>query len=117
MDLDPDELLEGLAPGVGPERLPEWERAASVLPVFGLVRSLFSTSAVDTVLKLVVLLALAKVEGRFSRDRIRVLVPFVDERKLESIVTSLYGGGWLDLRRQDQSYRIAPIGLSEPAAA
>jgi hypothetical protein len=105
---DPDELLDALAAGVLPEQLPDWDRATSSLPVFDLCRSLFSTSPADTVLKLVVLLALSKSEGRFSRERTRTLVPHLDSGKLDLLITSLYKGGWLQLRASDNTYRLPP---------
>ncbi|GEM_PF-4528591 len=108
---DHDELLDGLASGLLPEQVPDWPRAASLLPIFGLARSLFSRSPADTALKLIVLLALAKVEGRFSRERIRTLVPHLAEDRLEAVVTSLYGGGWLELRASDNTYRLRPLAL------
>lgn len=109
--LNHDELLDGLASGVLPEQLPEWARVRSALPVFELARSLFYNSAADTALKLVVLLNLARVEGRFRRERIRSLVPALAPDKLDAIVTALYRGGWLELRAMDNSYRLRPLGL------
>jgi hypothetical protein len=108
---DHDEVLEGLSPGLLPEHVPDWDRAKSLLPIFGLARSLFSTSPADTALKLVVLLALAKVEGRFSRERVRTLVPYLDPDKLEALVSRLYKGGWLELRASDNTYRLRPLAL------
>jgi hypothetical protein len=108
---DPNELLDALASGVLPGQLPDWDRATSVLPVFDLCRSLFSTSPADTTLKLVILLALSKAEGRFSRERIRTLVPHLDPAKLDLLVTSLYKGGWLHLRATDNTYRVPPLAF------
>lgn len=110
-DIDQDELLDALASGVLPEQLPDWDRATTVLPVFQLCRSLFSTSPADTALKLVLLLSLAKAEGRFSRERARTLVPHLDSDKTDRLLTSLYGGGWLDLRASDNTYRMPPLAF------
>ena len=109
--IDQDELLDALASGVLPEQLPDWDRATTVLPVFQLCRSLFSTSPADTALKLVLLLSLAKAEGRFSRDRARTLVPHLDSDKTDRLLTSLYSGGWLDLRASDNTYRMPPLAF------
>lgn len=110
-DIDQDELLDALASGVLPEQLPDWDRATTVLPVFKLCRALFSTSPADTALKLVLLLSLAKAEGRFSRERARTLVPHLDSDKLDRLLTSLYGGGWIDLRASDNTYRMPPLAF------
>lgn len=104
-------LLEALATGVLPEHLPDLDRATSVLPILPLCRSLFSTSEADTTLKLIVLLALAKADGRFSRERIRTLVPHLAPDKTDSLVTSLYNGSWLELRATDNTYRMHPLAL------
>ncbi len=106
-----DELLNALAPGLLPEQLAEWPRIRNVLPVFDLAHSLFYNSAADTALKLIVLLNLARVEGRFGRERIRSLVPALDPTKLDAIITALYRGGWLELRALDNTYRLKPLGL------
>lgn len=110
-DLDQDKLLDALASDVLPEQLPDWDRAITVLPVFGLCRSLFSSSPADTTLKLVVLLSLAKAEGRFSRERVRTLVPHLATDKLDLLLTSLYQGGWLHLRASDHTYRMPPLAF------
>ncbi len=110
-DLDQDELLEALASGILPEQLPDWDRATTVLPVFKLCSSLFSTSPADTALKVVLLLSLAKAEGRFSRERVRTLFPHLDADKTDRLLTSLYKGGWLQLRASDNTYRIPPLGF------
>lgn len=108
---DLDAILDGLAPGVLPEQVPDWPRIASVVGAFPLLHSLFVNDTADATLKLVVLLALSKIQGRFGRDRIRTLVPVLAADKLESLVTSLANGGWLELRASDNTYRIAPLGL------
>lgn len=110
-DLDQDELLDALASGMLPEQLPDWGRAVSVLPVFSLCRTLFSTTPADTALKLVLLLSLAKADGRFSRERVRTLVPHLDSDKTDRLLTSLYQGGWLHLRASDHTYRIPPLAF------
>lgn len=111
IDLDQDELLDALASGVLPEQLPDWDRAVTVLPVFQLCRALFSTSPADTALKVVLLLALAKAEGRFTRERVRTLVPHLDSDKTGLLLTSLYKGGWLHLRASDNTYRLPPVAF------
>lgn len=103
--------MDGLAAGVLPEQLADWPRVASLVGAFPLLRSLFYNDVADTALKLITLFALAKAQGRFGRDRIRTLVPFLNAERLESIVRSLYDGGWLELRASDNTYRIAPLGL------
>lgn len=108
---DLDNVLDGLAPGVLPEHVPEWLRVASVTAAFPLLHAVFVNDPADAALKLVVLLALSKVQGRFARERIRTLVPHLAADKLESLVRSLYDGGWLELRASDNTYRIAPLGL------
>ena len=104
-------LAEGLRAGCDPETVQGLAEAEQVLPVFGLVRSLFSTSHADSALKLVVLFALAELDGRFSRERIRQAVRDLDPGRLDALVTSLYQGGWLELRARDDTYRLAPLGL------
>ncbi len=111
IELDQDELLDALTSGVLPEQLPDWDRATTVLPVFKLCSSLFSTSPADTALKVVLLLALAKAEGRFSRERVRTLIPHLNVDKTDRLLTSLYKGGWLHLRASDNTYRILPVGF------
>lgn len=111
VELDHDELLDALASGVLPEQLPDWDRAVTVLPVFQLCRALFSTSPADTTLKVVLLLALAKAEGRFTRERVRTLVPHLDSDKTDLLLTSLYKGGWLHLRASDNTYRLPPVAF------
>lgn len=109
--LDYAELLDGLAAGVVPEHLPEWPQITTMLPVFKLCRSMFYHSPADTALKLLVITNLARVEGRFTRARIRTLIPALDNDRLEAVVTALYSGGWLELRDSDHSYRVRPLGL------
>lgn len=109
--LDLADVHAAIGDDIAPERLPDWDRAVSVLPVFSPCRALFSTSPADTALKLVVLLALSKAEGRFSKARIRALVPHLDPDKLDRLVDSLYGGGWLQLRATDDTYRLVPVAF------
>ena len=104
-------LGDGLAAGVHPGHVDGLDEALDVAQVFGLVRSLFSTSPEDTVLKLVVLFQLGQADGRFPRERVRQLVRAVDAARLEGIVDSLYRGGWLELRAADNTYRVNPLGL------
>ena len=106
-----DEFGSALKSGVRADQLPDWRLARSVLPVADLARRLFAGGEADTALKLVVLFALAKVEGRFSRERVRTLLPGLKPERLDPLVTSLYQGGWLELRASDNSYRLKPLGL------
>lgn len=110
-ELDQDELLDALAGGVLPEQLPDWDRAVTVLPVLPLCRALFTSSPADTALKLVLLLSLAKAEGRFTRERVRTLLPHLDSDKTDRLLTSLYQGGWLHLRASDNTYRMPPLAF------
>jgi hypothetical protein len=103
--------MDGLAAGVLPEQVGDWPRVASLVGAFPLLHSLFCNDAPDTALKLLTLFALAKVQGRFGRERIRTLVPVLEAQRLEGIVLSLYKGGWLELRASDNTYRLAPLGL------
>ena len=109
--LDLSDLHAVLGDNVSPERLPDWGRATSVLPIFPLCRSLFSQSPADTALKLVLLLTLSKAEGRFTKERIRTLLPHLDSEKLDRLVDSLYNGGWLQLRATDNTYRLVPVAF------
>ena len=111
-DYPREEILDGLAPGVRPEQVDGLAEAEAILPIFPLVRSLFSTAEeTDTLLKLVVLFCLAQTEGRFSRERIRSQVRALSEERLDALVTSLHKGRWLELRAQDNTYRLNPLGL------
>jgi len=107
---DTDQLFDALASGVVPEDVPELRRAGEVLPVFELARSLFYNDPTDAFLKLGILLSLAGADGRFSKERIRSLVPFLRGEALDPQIDSLYRGGWLELRALDNSYRISPLG-------
>ena len=109
-DIGPD-LTEALASGVRPENVDGLDEALAILPIFGLCRSLFSTSPTDSALKLVILFALCDADGRYGRERIRTLVPGIAPDRLDALVTSLYGGGWLELRASDNTYRTAPLGF------
>ncbi len=110
-DLDYDqELRDALAPGVSPDHVDGLDEAEAILGVFGLARSLFSTSHANTAVKLVVLFRLAQTDGRFDRERIRSLNRSIGAERLDAIVTSLHDGGWLDLRDIDHQYRVSPLG-------
>ena len=111
MLIDVSDLHAVLGDDISPERLPDWDRAVSVLPIFPLCRSLFSQSPADTALKLVVLLTLSKAEGRFTKARIRSLLPHLDSDKLDRLVDSLYKGGWFQLRATDDTYRLVPVAF------
>lgn len=105
-----DELLDRLTSGVEPQRVEALRRAGRLVGVSGLVRSLFAADPAELVVRLAVVLELSRVGGRFDRDRVRSLVPFVARDALESAFDALYRGGWLELRALDNSYRVVPLG-------
>lgn len=106
----PEALPDALVGDVDPERLEAYGFATRILPVFQLVRTLFSTSRLDTCLKLMVLHELTRMGGRSSLERIRALVPFLDPERVEALVRSLREG-WLDLRESDRTYTVAAAGI------
>ena len=109
--LDHGELLDGLAAGVLPEQLPDWPQVKNLLPIFELCHSMFYHTPAKSALKLLIILALAKVEGRFTKERVRSLVPALDSKRLDDEISTLHRGGWLELRASDNSYRVRPLGL------
>src|SRR5213593_3776873 len=106
-----DEIGEALVGDVDPERLDGFRFAQRILPVFGLVRALFSQNEVDTCLKLMVLHELTRVGGRWSLERIRSHTRFLDPSRVEALIRSLKDGGWLDLRELDHTYALSPHGV------
>ena len=59
-----DEISEALVGDVDAERLDGFRFAQQILPIFSLVRALFSQNEVDTCLKVMVLHELTRVGGR-----------------------------------------------------
>jgi hypothetical protein len=106
-----DEIGEALVGDVDPERLDGFRFAQRILPVFRLVRALFSQNEVDTCLKLMLLHELTRTVGRWSLERIRSHAGFLDPSRVEALVRSLRDGGWLDLRESDHTYALSPHGL------
>lgn len=92
------------------QQLPGWGFARKILPVFELVRALFSQNRVNTVLKLMLLFELTQVRGRFHRRRIRSAMPYLDNDEIDRLVDSLYNGGWLELRASDNTYELSSAG-------
>lgn len=107
-----DEVGEALVSDVEPDKLEAYGFARGIMPVFGLVRSLFSQNELDTCLKLMVLYELSRAGGRrFNLESIRRLVGFLDGERADALVRSLYAGGWLQLRASDHTYSMAEEGL------
>ncbi len=106
-----DEIGEALVGDVDPDRLDGFRFAQRILPIFRLVRALFSQNEVDTCLKLMVLHELTRVGGRWSLERIRSHTRFLDPSRVEALVRSLKDGGWLDLRELDHTYALSPHGV------
>ncbi|MFU8806523.1 MAG: hypothetical protein ACNA8W_22120, partial [Bradymonadaceae bacterium] len=59
-----DDVSGALVSDVDPEKLEGFGFARGILPVFGLVRSLFSQNELDTCLKLMLLYELSRASGR-----------------------------------------------------
>lgn len=68
-----EEVSQTLVGNVDPERLESYRFAQGILPVFDLIRALFSQSPLDTCLKLMLLHELSRAGGR-STARSGVLV-------------------------------------------
>lgn len=107
-----DAISEALVSDVEPERLDAYSFARGILPAFRLVRSLFSQNETDTCLKLMLLYELSRTAGRYSLDRIRQHIGYLDPKRVEGLVHSLYQGEWLELRASDNSYALRPDGLN-----
>jgi len=105
------DIGEALVGDVDPERLEGFRFAQRILPVFCLVRALFSQNEVDTCLKLMLLHELTRTAGRWSLERIRSHARFLDPSRVEGLVRSLKDGDWLDLRESDHTYALSPHGL------
>lgn len=89
-----------------------WRFAMGILPAFSLIRSLFSVNEVDTTLKLMLLHELSRAQGRATMERIRGLASFLEADRVDGLVRSLQGGGWLDLRASDNTYAASMSGLN-----
>lgn len=107
-----EEVSSALLSDVDPSRLDSFRFAAGILPVFKLIRALFSQNELDTCLKLMVLHELSRSSGRFSLERIRSHAAFLEPGRVDSIVRSLREGEWLDLRAVDNTYTLSPVGLT-----
>ena len=107
-----DELVsDELAAGVPPSNLEAFGFAERILPAFRLVRALFSSSEVDTCLKLMLLYELSRAEGRANIERVRALNRYLAPERVDTLVSSLKTGGWLQLRAADHTYALSPVGL------
>jgi hypothetical protein len=82
------DIGEALVGDVDPERLEGFRFAQRILPVFCLVRALFSQNEVDTCLKLMLLHELTRTAGRWSLERIRSHTRFLDPSRVEGLVRS-----------------------------
>lgn len=102
-----DEVAQTLVGDVEPGRLDAYRFALGILPIFRLVRSLFSTNELDTCLKLMLLHELSRARGRSSVDRIRGLAGFLPPDRVDALVRSLKDGGWLHLRGSDNTYVVS----------
>lgn len=103
---------EVLVSDVDPDKLEAFGFARGILPVFKLVRSLFSLDELDTCLKLMVLYELSRAGGRrFNLESIRRHVGFLEPSRTDGLVRSLYAGGWLRLRASDNAYGMTEEGL------
>jgi|GEM_PF-2616261 len=102
-----DEVAQSLVGGVEPRRIEAYRFALGILPIFRLVRALFSLNELDTCLKLMLLHELSRARGRATIDRIRGLVGFLPPDTVERLVRSLKDGGWLTLRGADNSYAVS----------
>jgi len=102
-----DEISQALVGDAEPRRLDAYRFALGILPIFRLVRSLFSTNELDTCLKLMLLHELSRARGRASLDRIRGLAGFLPPDRVDALVRSLKDGGWLSLRGSDNTYAVS----------
>ena len=107
-----EEVSQALVGDVDPERLEAYRFATGILPVFGLIRSLFSQNELDTCLKLMLLHELSRAGGRSTLDRIRSMAAFLDPGRVDGLVRSLKEGGWLDLRSSDNTYVPSIVGVN-----
>ena len=108
-----DSLVRALAEELEadqPGELDSWGFARKILPVFDLIRSLFSRDELNTALKLMLLYELTRVRGRFDKSRIRSAMPYLEADRVDRLVDSLYEGGWLELRAADRTYELSSTG-------
>ena len=106
------EVAQALVGDVDPERLESFRFAQGILPVFDLIRALFSQNLLDTCLKLMLLHELSRAGGRSTIDRIRSMAAFLDPARVDGLVDSLKKGGWLELRAVDNSYVPSLVGVN-----
>ncbi len=106
------EVAQALVGDVDPERLEGFRFATGILPVFDLVRSLFSQNQLDTCLKLMVLHELSRAGGRSTIERVRSMVSFLDPGRVDSLLRSLREGGWVELRASDNTYVPSIVGVN-----
>jgi hypothetical protein len=106
-----EEVAMALVGDVDPARLESFGFAGQILPVFRLVRALFSQNEVDTCLKLMLLHELTRTGGRWTIERIRAHARYLDPGRVEGLVRSLKEGEWLDLRDSDHSYALSARGI------
>ena len=106
-----DQVAQALVGATEPDQLDSYRFAAGILPVFDLVKSLFSQNPVDTCLKLMLLFELTRTPGRFGIDMIRSRAAFLDPGRVDALVRSLRDGGWFDVRASDSTYVISPLGV------
>lgn len=107
-----DQVAQALAGDVDPERIEGYRFATGILPVFALIRSLFSQSEFDTCLKLMLLFELSRSPGRASLAQVRSLANYLDPARVDSMVSSLKDGGWLELRAVDNTYVPSLVGVN-----
>lgn len=106
------EVSQALVGDVDPEQLEAYRFASGILPVFALIRSLFSQNELDTCLKLMLLHELSRAGGRSTIERIRVLVGFLDPDRVDALIRSLRDGGWVELRGSDNTYVPSIVGVN-----
>jgi hypothetical protein len=106
-----EEIADAMVGDVDPQTIDGFQFAKRILPVFRLVRSLFSQNETDTCLKLMILHELTSAGGRWSLERIRAYARFLDPARVEALVRSLKEGSWLDLRESDHTYALSPHGI------
>lgn len=106
------DLSDALVAATDVDRIDAFAFARGILPAFGLVRVLFSSSEVDTCCKLMILFELSRASGRSDIARIRSLVSYLEPERVDALVRPLREGGWLDLRDTDSTYSLAPAAMN-----
>lgn len=107
-----DDIAQALVGDVDPDRLEGYRFAVGILPVFKLIRALFSQNELDTCLKLMLLHELSSGGGRWSLERIRAGARFLDPSRIDALVRSLRDGDWLELRASDNTYVPSLVGVN-----